>query len=61
MLVCKKPFQYARLYAPWGLGTNESWNTTVRNFVLKSMDMMNLSEGYVQRVEDETSTLHGRF
>ena len=43
---------YAHPYAPWERGTNEKQNALVRYFIPKGMDMTNLSEEEVQRVED---------
>ena len=48
---------YAHPYAPWERGTNEKQNALVRYFIPKGMDMTNLSEEEVQRVEDWINTL----
>ena len=47
----------AHPYAPWERGTNEKQNALVRYFIPKSMDMTNLSEEEVQRVEVWINTL----
>ena len=48
---------YAHPYAPWERGTNEKQNALVRYFIPKGMDMTNLTEEDVQRVEDWINTL----
>ena len=48
---------YAHPYAPWERGTNKKQNALVRYFIPKGMDMTNLSEEEVQRVEDWINTL----
>ena len=48
---------YAHPYAPWERGTNEKQNALVRYFIPKGMDMTNLSEEEVQRVEDWINSL----
>ena len=52
---------YAHAYAPWERETNEKQNALVRYFISKGMDMTNLREEDVQRVEDWINTLHERF
>ena len=42
---------------PWERGTNEKQNALVRYFIPKGMDMTNLTEEDVQRVEDWINTL----
>ena len=51
----------AHPYAPWERGTNEKQNALVRYFIPKGMDMTNLSEEAVQRVEDWINTLPGKI
>lgn len=48
---------YSHLYVPWERGTNEKQNALVRCFIPKSMDMTNLTEKDVKRVEDWINTL----
>ena len=48
---------YAHPYAPWERGTNEKQNALVRYFIPKGMDMTNLTEEDIQRVEDWINTL----
>jgi len=48
---------YAHPYAPWERGTDEKHNALIRYFIPKGMDMTNLSEEEVQRVENWINTL----